>query len=196
MRMNPPIGDVTFDPGRGMAWVDEHGAHLVDYASGHLDSGPMLAAVIAALETCAARERPGNVSDRAWLLSALRREVATGPGRGFLPGPGTGGPDHLAVRRAWRLADPLGAETLLLLYRHELPLRDLVYVLALPLKEAGRLIARTQDVVEILVSGLDSLARGGRSARRSARWPPPSSRTSAARRPTSAPPVRRCCGTS
>ncbi|MFG1825299.1 hypothetical protein ACGFIJ_22665 [Microbispora bryophytorum] len=158
--MNPPIGDVTFDPGRGMAWVDEHGAHLVDYASGHLDSGPMLAAVIAALETCAARERPGNVSDRAWLLSALRREVATGPGRGFLPGPGTGGPDHLAVRRAWRLADPLGAETLLLLYRHELPLRDLVYVLALPLKEAGRLIARTQDVVEILVSGLDGLARG------------------------------------
>ncbi|MBD3140407.1 hypothetical protein [Microbispora bryophytorum] len=158
--MNPPIGDVTLDPGRGMAWVDEHGAHLVDYASGHLDSGPMLAAVIAALESCAARERPGNVSDRAWLLSALRREVATGPGRGFLPGPGTGGPDHLAVRRAWRLADPLGAETLLLLYRHELPLRDLVYVLALPLKEAGRLIARTQDVVEILVSGLDGLARG------------------------------------
>ncbi|WP_156081032.1 hypothetical protein [Microbispora rosea] len=160
MRMNPPAGDVTLDPGRGMAWVDEHGAHLVDYASGHLESGPMLAAVIAALESCAARERPGNVSDRAWLLSALRREVATGPGRGFLPGPGTGGPDHLAVRRAWRLADPLGAETLLLLYRHELPLRDLVYVLALPLKEAGRLIARTQDVVEILVSGLDGLARG------------------------------------
>ncbi|MEU7882246.1 hypothetical protein [Microbispora bryophytorum] len=158
--MNPPIGDVTLDPGPGMAWVDEHGAHLVDYASGHLDSGPMLAAVIAALESCAARERPGNVSDRAWLLSALRREVATGPGRGFLPGPGSGGPDHLAVRRAWRLADPLGAETLLLLYRHELPLRDLVYVLALPLKEAGRLIARTQDVVEILVSGLDGLARG------------------------------------
>ncbi|WP_143737184.1 collagen-like protein [Microbispora sp. GKU 823] len=160
MRMNPPVGDVTLDPGRGMAWVDEHGAHLVDYASGHLESGPMLAAVIAALESCAARERPGNVSDRAWLLSALRREVATGPGRGFLPGPGPGGPDHLAVRRAWRLADPLGAETLLLLYRHELPLRDLVYVLALPLKEAGRLIARTQDVVEILVSGLDGLARG------------------------------------
>ncbi|MBE3010771.1 hypothetical protein IL992_16430 [Microbispora sp. NEAU-D428] len=160
MRMNPPAGDVTLDPGRGMAWVDEHGAHLVDYASGHLESGPMLAAVIAALESCAARERPGNVSDRAWLLSALRREVATGPGRGFLPGPGPGGPDHLAVRRAWRLADPLGAETLLLLYRHELPLRDLVYVLALPLKEAGRLIARTQDVVEILVSGLDGLARG------------------------------------
>ncbi|WP_182900601.1 hypothetical protein [Microbispora sp. H10830] len=160
MRMNPPAGDLTLDPGRGMAWVDEHGAHLVDYASGHLESGPMLAAVIAALESCAARERPGNVSDRAWLLSALRREVATGPGRGFLPGPGPGGPDHLAVRRAWRLADPLGAETLLLLYRHELPLRDLVYVLALPLKEAGRLIARTQDVVEILVSGLDGLARG------------------------------------
>ncbi|MGI5153940.1 hypothetical protein [Microbispora sp. CA-102843] len=158
--MNPPAGDVTLDPGRGMAWVDEHGAHLVDYASGHLESAPMLAAVIAALESCAARERPGNVSDRAWLLSALRREVATGPGRGFLPGPGPGGPDHLAVRRAWRLADPLGAETLLLLYRHELPLRDLVYVLALPLKEAGRLIARTQDVVEILVSGLDGLARG------------------------------------
>ncbi|MEN3535269.1 hypothetical protein AAH991_09185 [Microbispora sp. ZYX-F-249] len=160
MRMNPPAGDVTLDPGRGMAWVDEHGAHLVDYASCHLEPAPMLAAVIAALESCAARELPGNVSDRAWLLSALRRECATGPGRGFLPGPGSGGPDPRAVRRAWSLADPLGAEALRLLYRHELPLRDLVYVLALPVKEAGRLIARTQDVVEILVSGLDGLARG------------------------------------
>lgn len=158
--MNPPAGDVTLDPGRGMAWVDEHGAHLVDYASCHLEPAPMLAAVIAALESCAARELPGNVSDRAWLLSALRRECATGPGRGFLPGPGSGGPDPRAVRRAWSLADPLGAEALRLLYRHELPLRDLVYVLALPAKETGRLIARTQDVVEILVSGLDGLARG------------------------------------
>ncbi len=158
--MNPPPGDVTLDPGRGMAWVDEHGAHLVDYASCHLEPAPMLAAVIAALESCGARELPGNVSDRAWLLSALRRECATGPGRGFLPGPGSGGPDPRAVRRAWSLADPLGAEALRLLYRHELPLRDLVYVLALPVKEAGRLIARTQDVVEILVSGLDGLARG------------------------------------
>ncbi|MEV7805267.1 hypothetical protein AB0O28_20175 [Microbispora sp. NPDC088329] len=160
MRMNPPAGNVTLDPGQGMAWVDEHGAHLVDYAACHLESAPMLTAVIAALESCAARERPENVSDRAWLLSALRRECATGPGRGFLPASGPGGPDQGAVRRAWNLADPLGAETLRLLYRHELPLRDLVYVLALPLKEAGRLIARTQDVVEILVSGLDGLARG------------------------------------
>ncbi|WP_211590364.1 hypothetical protein [Microbispora sp. H11081] len=157
--MSPPAGDLTLDPGRGMAWVDEHGAHLVDYASCHLEPAPMLAAVIAALESCAARERPGNVSDRALLLSALRRECATGPGRGFLPGPGSGGPDPRAVRRAWSLADSLGAEALRLLYRHELPLRDLVYVLALPVKEAGRLIARTQDVVEILVSGLDGLAR-------------------------------------
>lgn len=158
--MNPPAGDMTLDPGRGMAWVDEHGAHLVDYASCHLEPAPMLAAVTAALESCAARERPENLSDRAWLLSALRRECATGSGPGFLPASGPGGPDQLAVRRAWSLADPLGAETLRLLYRHELPLRDLVYVLALPIKEAGRLIARTQDVVEILVSGLDGLARG------------------------------------
>ncbi|GLW25170.1 hypothetical protein Mame01_52120 [Microbispora amethystogenes] len=160
MRMSPPAGDVTLDPGRGMAWVDEHGAHLVDYASYHLESSATLTAVTAALRSCAARERPGNVTDRAWLLSALRRECATGPGRGFLPGAGSGGPDLRAVRRAWRLADPLGAETLRLLYRHELGLRDLVHVLALPSKEAGRLVARTQDVVEILVSGLDGLARG------------------------------------
>ncbi|WP_182882353.1 hypothetical protein [Microbispora sp. H10949] len=158
--MSPPAGDVTLDPGRGMAWVDEHGAHLVDYASYHLEPSATLTAVTAALRSCAARERPGNVTDRAWLLSALRRECATGPGRGFLPGAGSGGPDLRAVRRAWRLADPLGAETLRLLYRHELGLRDLVHVLALPSKEAGRLVARTQDVVEILVSGLDGLARG------------------------------------
>lgn len=158
--MNPPAGDVTLDPGRGMAWVDEHGAHLVDYASCHLESSAMLTAVTAALTTCAARERPGNVTDRAWLLSVLRRECAIGPGRGFVPGPGPGGPDDRAVRRAWRLADPLGAETLRLLYRHELALRDLAQVLALPVKEAGRLVARTQDVIEILVSGLDGLARG------------------------------------
>ncbi|WP_405087459.1 hypothetical protein [Microbispora sp. NBC_01389] len=158
--MSPPTGDVTLDPGRGMAWVDEHGAHLVDYASYHLESSATLTAVTAAMRSCAGRERPGNVTDRAWLLSALRRECATGPGPGFLPGAGSGGPDPRAVRRAWRLADPLGAETLRLLYRHELGLRDLVHVLALPSKEAGRLVARTQDVVEILVSALDGLARG------------------------------------
>lgn len=101
--MSPPVGDVTLDPGQGMTWVDEHGAHLVDYASGHLASGPMLAAVTAALESCAARERPGNVSDRAWLLSALRREVATGPGRGFVPGPGPADPttSRCGARGAW-----------------------------------------------------------------------------------------------
>ncbi|KAA9373688.1 hypothetical protein F5972_34455 [Microbispora cellulosiformans] len=158
--MSPPTGDVTLDPGRGMAWVDEHGAHLVDYASYHLESSATLTAVTAAMRSCAGRERPGNVTDRALLFSALRRECATGPGRGFLPGAASAGPDPLAVRRAWRLADPLGAETLRLLYRHELGLRDLVHVLALPSKEAGRLVARTQDVVEILVSGLDGLARG------------------------------------
>ncbi|GAA0380577.1 hypothetical protein GCM10009530_34140 [Microbispora corallina] len=162
--MTPPTGtgDVELDPGRGMAWVDEHGAHLVDYASFHLEPSRVLGAAGAALEACAVQAKPGNVADRAWLLSALRRECGPGAvrGDGFRPGPGPGVPDDRAVRRAWSLVDPVGAETLRLLYRHELQLRDLAYVQALAVKEAARLVARTQDMVEILVSGLDGLARG------------------------------------
>ncbi|MCT9929696.1 hypothetical protein N5079_05610 [Planotetraspora sp. A-T 1434] len=153
-------GDIALDPGRGMAWVNEHGAHLVDYASYHLDGARMLAAVSAALGACSVQAPPAHVTDRAWLLAVLRRACGSGGREGYRPGPGPGAPDGGAVWRAWTLVDPLGAETLRLLYRHELPLRDLSYVLSLPVRELGRLVTRTQDVVEILVSGLDGIARG------------------------------------
>ncbi|WP_433498435.1 hypothetical protein ACQP1K_26690 [Sphaerimonospora sp. CA-214678] len=143
-------------------WVGEHGAHLVDYASYHLDPARTVTVVAAALAACVHQNEPGNVTDRARLLAAVRRGCADGPDRreGFRPGPGPGTPDDEAVRCAWSLVDPLGAETLRLLYRHELTPHDLSYVLALPFREVGRLVARTQDIVEILVSGLDGLARG------------------------------------
>lgn len=164
--MNPPTGtgDPALDPGRGTVavWVGEHGAHLVDYASHHLDPARTMTVVTAALAACVRQNEPGNVTDRARLLAAVRRGCADDPERreGFRPGPGPGTPDDEAVRRAWSLVDPLGAETLRLLYRHELTPHDLSYVLALPFREVGRLVARTQDIVEILVSGLDGLARG------------------------------------
>lgn len=162
--MNSPTGtgDFTLDLNGGMGWVNEHGAHLLDYASYHLDPDRAVAAVAVALRTCSRQTAPGNVTDRARLLAVVRRECAAGGDRGreFRPGPGPGTPDDEAVRRAWTVVDPLGAETLRLLYRHELSPQDLSYVLALPVREIGRLIARTQDMVEILVSGLDGLARG------------------------------------
>ncbi|MBP2708159.1 hypothetical protein JOL79_30710 [Microbispora sp. RL4-1S] len=187
--MNPSAGagDAALDPGRGAAWVDEHGAHLVDYASFHLEPARAVAAAASALTSCVGLERPDGVTDRAWLLSALRRECGvtptggprpSGPGTGgagtgfagtgfagtggpggFRPGPGPGVPDDGAVARAWLLADPAGAETLRLLYRHELVVADLARLQALSTREVGRLIARTQDVIEILVSGLDGIAR-------------------------------------
>ncbi|MFC0861808.1 hypothetical protein ACFHYQ_05800 [Sphaerimonospora cavernae] len=162
--MNPPTGpgDLALDLGQGMAWVDDHGAHLVDYASHHLDPDRSMSAVAAALTACARHNESGNIADRARLLAAVRSECANYPGSRvtYRPGPGPGTPDDEAVRRAWSLVDPLGAETLRLLYRHELAPRDLSYVLALSIREVGRLVARTQDIIEILVSGLDGLARG------------------------------------
>lgn len=157
-------GGPAFDPGRGTVatWVGEHGAHLVDYASYHLDPARTMTVVAAALAACVRQNEPGNVTDRARLLAAVRRGCADDPDRreGFRPGPGPGTPDDDAVRRAWSLVDPLGAETLRLLYRHELTPQDLSYVLALPFREVGRIVARTQDIIEILVSGLDGLVRG------------------------------------
>ncbi|GIH70884.1 hypothetical protein [Sphaerimonospora thailandensis] len=162
--MNSPTGpgDLALDPGQGMVWVDDHGAHLVDYASHHLDPDRSMSAVAAALTACARHNESGNIATRARLLAAVRSECANYADSRvtYRPGPGPGTPDDEAVRRAWSLVDPFGAETLRLLYRHELPLRDLSYVLALSIREVGRLVVRTQDIIEILVSGLDGLARG------------------------------------
>ncbi|MFC7646680.1 hypothetical protein ACFQX6_43595 [Streptosporangium lutulentum] len=72
-------------------------------------------------------------------------------------------PDALLIERVWTLVDPLGTETLRLMYRHGLPVQDLVHVLAMPMDEVNRLATRTQDLIETLVSGLDALAHGRRA---------------------------------
>ncbi|MGW2198218.1 hypothetical protein ACWCSH_38520, partial [Streptosporangium sp. NPDC001682] len=63
----------------------------------------------------------------------------------------------------WTIVDPLGTETLRLMYRHALGMEDLPHVLGMPADEIGRLATRTQDLIETLVSGLDALANGRRT---------------------------------
>ncbi|GAA3132886.1 hypothetical protein GCM10010466_24380 [Planomonospora alba] len=149
-------------PGQWAAWVDEHGAHLLDYAAHHLGPDRAARAAAAAFAACGTRAAPGGVSVRAWLLAVLRRECFTRPGHrdGYVPGTGPGMPAAPLLERAWTLAGPLGTETLRLMFRHELTSDDLAHVLALPREEVDRLATRTQDVVETLVSALDGLAHG------------------------------------
>jgi hypothetical protein len=155
-------GNAVLGPGQWKAWVNEHGAHLLDYAAYHLGPDRATAAAAAAVASCGARPAPGNVSVRARLLAVLRRDCFTRPGHrdGYVPGTGPGMPGALLIEQGWGLADPLGTETLRLMFRHELTSEDLAHVLALPVEEVDRLATRTQDIIETLVSALDGLAHG------------------------------------
>ncbi|RBQ14071.1 hypothetical protein DP939_42610 [Spongiactinospora rosea] len=177
--MSTPTGADRVALGPGPSWVRDHGAHLLDYAGHHLDSGRAVTAVITTLTICLTRAEPykdpaarqGGVSPRGRLLTVLRKACMYG-------GPGTGGADHAGqikryesggapgmpdgrlVERAWTLADPLGTEALRLMYRHELGADDLAHVLGVPATEITKVATRTQDMIETLVSGLDALAHG------------------------------------
>ncbi|GAA3409767.1 hypothetical protein [Streptosporangium vulgare] len=165
--MSTPTGTgrLTPGPGQGAAWVREHGAHLMDYAASHLESGRARAAVVSALVAGRVEAAPGNVTARGRLLAALRRDCRTSPGyrERYVPGSGPGMPDASLIERVWTIVDPLGTETLRLTYRHALGMEDLAHVLAMPVDEVGRLATRTQDLIETLVSGLDALAHGRRT---------------------------------
>ncbi|WP_157545307.1 hypothetical protein [Microtetraspora fusca] len=146
-------------------WVDDHGAHLLDYAAGLVGPARAPDVVAAVLATCRAQgEPPAGVSPAAWLLGSVRQRCHADPGHrtGYAPEPalGPGVPDPRSVGRAWTLADPLGTEALRLMYRHELALPDVAHVLDLSVEDAGRLTTRTQDLVEIMVSAMDALAHG------------------------------------
>ncbi|MEV7008457.1 hypothetical protein [Streptosporangium sp. NPDC051022] len=151
--------------GRGAAWVSEHGAHLMDYATYHLAPGRALPAVASVLTACLAEPAPEGVSARGHLLAALRRDCLTAPGHRerYVPDSGPGMPDEEVTERVWALVDPLDTETLRLMYRHELTVEDLAHALAMPADDAVRLATRTQDLIEILASGLDALANGRRT---------------------------------
>ncbi|MEU4535545.1 hypothetical protein AB0G15_11835 [Streptosporangium sp. NPDC023825] len=165
--MSTPTGTgrLTPGPGQGAAWVREHGAHLMDYAASHFESGRARAAVVSALAAGRVEAAPGDVTVRGRLLAALRRDCRTSPGyrERYVPGSGPGMPDVSLIERVWTIVDPLGTETLRLTYRHALGMEDLSHVLAMPVDEVGRLATRTQDLIETLVSGLDALAHGRRT---------------------------------
>ncbi|WP_326646133.1 hypothetical protein OG884_15910 [Streptosporangium sp. NBC_01755] len=165
--MSTPTGTGRFapGPGQGAAWVREHGAHLMDYAASHLESGRARAAVVAALTAGRTEVAPESVTVRGRLLAALRRDCRTSTGHRerYVPGSGPGMPDALLIERVWTIVDPLGTETLRLMYRHALGMEDLPHVLGMPADEVGRLATRTQDLIETLVSGLDALANGRRT---------------------------------
>ncbi|MCC5580102.1 hypothetical protein IMZ11_31205 [Microtetraspora sp. AC03309] len=144
-------------------WVNAHGSHLLDYAGGLL--GPARAPVVVASVLAACRTQggpPDGVSPAAWLLGSVRQRCRTDPEyrTGYVPGPGPGVPDLRSVERAWMLADPLGAEALRLMYRHELSVGDVGHVLGLSVEDTGRLATRTQDLIEIMVSAMDALVHG------------------------------------
>ncbi|MER5620734.1 hypothetical protein ABT061_06765 [Streptosporangium sp. NPDC002544] len=165
--MSTPTGTGRFapGPGQGAAWVREHGAHLMDYAASRLESGRARAAVVAALAAGRTEAAPEGVTVRGRLLAALRRDCRTSTGHRerYVPGSGPGMPDALLIERVWTIVDPLGTETLRLMYRHALGMEDLPHVLGMPADEIGRLATRTQDLIETLVSGLDALANGRRT---------------------------------
>ncbi|WP_157530737.1 hypothetical protein [Microtetraspora niveoalba] len=149
-------------------WVNDHGAHLLDYAGGLVGPARAPFVVASVLAACRTRgEPPDGVSPAAWLLGSVRRRCRTDPEYrpGYVPGPGPGVPDLRSVERAWTLADPLGAEALRLMYRHELALADVAHVLELSVEDAGRLATRTQDLIEIMVSGMDALVHGRAACR-------------------------------
>ncbi|PZG16774.1 hypothetical protein C1I98_38865, partial [Spongiactinospora gelatinilytica] len=177
--MSTPTGAGRVALGPGPSWVRDHGAHLLDYAGHHLDSGRAVTAVITTLTICLTRAEPykdpaarqSGVSARGRLLAVLRKAcMYGGPGasgadhagqiKRYESGGAPGMPDGRLVERAWTLADPLGTEALRLMYRHELGADDLAHVLGVPATEITKVATRTQDMIETLVSGLDALAHG------------------------------------
>ncbi|MEV2273285.1 hypothetical protein [Nonomuraea africana] len=156
------MGSAILGPDRAAAWVREHGGQLMDYAAYRLGEAAAPAAVAAALGASHWRAVPESVSERGLLIAELRRVCVADPdcGDGYHPGTGASLPDAELMERAWSVVDPLGVEALLLLFRYELTLADLSHVLGLPEGEAHRLVTRTQDLIETLVSGLDALSRG------------------------------------
>ncbi|GHH66019.1 hypothetical protein GCM10017673_11040 [Streptosporangium violaceochromogenes] len=160
MSTSTGAGSVIPGSGQGAAWVSEHGAHLLDYAAHHLPSGEVVPAVVSAVVACREEPAPRGVSDRGHLLAVLRADCLAVPGHRerYVPESGPGMPCDQVLERAWSLVDPLGTETLRLMYRHGLAADDVSHVLAIPAEDAVRLATRTQDMVEALVSGLDALA--------------------------------------
>ncbi|MFC3984882.1 hypothetical protein [Streptosporangium jomthongense] len=167
MSTSTGVGRVTPGAGgEGAAWVSEHGAHLLDYAASHLASGRALPAVASVLTACLAEPSPPErVGVRGRLFSALRRDCLASPDHReiYVPDTGPGMPDEEVTERVWSLVEPLGTETLRLMYRHGLTTEDLAHVLAMPVEEVTRLATRTQDLLEILASGLDALANHRRT---------------------------------
>ncbi|MFF5205079.1 hypothetical protein [Streptosporangium sp. NPDC000396] len=165
MSASPGAGRIVLGPDQDAAWVSEHGAHLMDYAACHLAPDRVVAAVASALAACRVQATPKNVTARGRLLAVLRRGCCTAPGyrQQYVPGSGPGMPEERLIERVWTIVDPLGTETLRLMYRHELSTEDLSYALAMPPDEVIRLATRTQDLIETLVSGLDALANGRRT---------------------------------
>ncbi|MEU7989611.1 hypothetical protein AB0B56_32585 [Streptosporangium canum] len=162
MSSSSGAGRVVLAPGQGTAWVGEHGAHLMDYAAYHLAPDRVPAAVASALAACQAQPAAKGLTPRGRLLAVLRRDCRAAPGyrEQYVPESGPGMPDARLIERVWTIVDPLGTETLRLMYRHELATLDLSHILAMPVEEVGRLATRTQDLIETLVSGLDAIEHG------------------------------------
>ncbi|WP_143120951.1 hypothetical protein [Streptosporangium canum] len=162
MSSSSGAGRVVLGPGQGTAWVGEHGAHLMDYAAYHLAPDRVPAAVASALAACQAQPAAKGLTPRGRLLAVLRRDCRAAPGyrEQYVPESGPGMPDARLIERVWTIVDPLGTETLRLMYRHELATLDLSHILAMPVEEVGRLATRTQDLIETLVSGLDAIEHG------------------------------------
>lgn len=160
MSTSPGAGRVVLGPGQGTAaWVGEHGAHLMDYAAYHLPADRAPQAVASVLAACQDQPAPRGITVRGRLLAALRHDCRTAPGyrEQYVPETGPGMPDARLITRVWTIVDPLGTETLRLMYRHELATVDLSHTLAMPVEEVVRLATRTQDLIETLVSGLDAI---------------------------------------
>ncbi|MFD0886336.1 hypothetical protein ACFQ08_17455, partial [Streptosporangium algeriense] len=131
-----------------------------------LAAGRALPAVVSVLTACLAEPSPPEgVGARGRLFSALRRDCLASPDHRerYVPDTGPGMPDEEVIERVWSLVEPLGTETLRLMYRHGLTTEDLAHVLAMPVEEVTRLATRTQDLLEILASGLDALANHRRT---------------------------------
>ncbi|MFF0308774.1 hypothetical protein ACFYSC_15185 [Streptosporangium sp. NPDC004379] len=161
MSTSPGAGRAVLGPGQAAAWVGEHGAHLIDYAARHLPPTRAMAAAASALAACRSGPAPRGVTPRGRLLAFLRRECRISPGyrAGYVPEADMPGmPERRLIERAWTIVDPLGAEALRLMYRHELTTEDLAHALSISVEEVPGLTTRTQDLIETLVSGLDALA--------------------------------------
>ncbi|WP_449061133.1 hypothetical protein, partial [Planomonospora algeriensis] len=60
MNSSTGTGNAVLGPGQWRAWVNEHGAHLLDYAAYHLGADRATAAVAAAVAACGGRPASGT----------------------------------------------------------------------------------------------------------------------------------------